>query len=129
MRNRPWFRTLASVLAIWFPLIAGEPGVLHPCPMHGAGAAVVSALTGVTTHASHHSAATNHHGAPSHDHHDCTCINGCSVSLTAAGAPQPATIDVALVEVRAPSALSTAPTLARPAPEYARPYTTGPPSA
>jgi hypothetical protein len=95
--------------------------------MHGAGAAVVASFSGHPAgHASHTAV---HHGAPSHDHHQCTCINGCCVSLSATTPPAPETIETAVLELAAVNATASAPSLALPAPEFARPYTTGPPRA
>jgi hypothetical protein len=132
MRRPLWFRTLASMLALWFPLVAGEPGVLHPCPTHGSGSALATSLHGAHAGASMHSAAhgAGHHSAPSapgHDHHNCTCISCCTASAAALRAPDAPTIEIMTVERAASAAVPNAASLPRPAPEYARPYTTGPP--
>ena len=55
MRRTWWFRPLASLLTLWFPLIVGEPSLLQPCPTHGS---VVIASAGV--HASAQPAAGHH---------------------------------------------------------------------
>jgi len=80
MRQTRWFRTIATVLAVWFPLIVGEPGVVHACPAHGGAAA-----TSVAATAHHHG--MSHGSQPGHDHHDCTCISCCVGSVVAAPAP------------------------------------------
>src|ERR1041384_1608949 len=105
MRRSPWFRSLAILLAAWLPLIAGEPGLLHPCPMHGAGHAVMASLRGESAPASHpmahHMAAGNesHQSqAPSHDHHNCTCIGGCTVASAAFLAPSAPTAEIVVAE-------------------------------
>jgi hypothetical protein len=136
MRRAPWFRSLASFLAIWFPLVIGEPGILHPCPMHGAAAA----------HSTMHHAAAQHamesdamrHGAmhdaspeapatPHHDHAGCTCITCCAVSVAGFLAPDtPAsTIDVVVRSVAAALLPATQPL--RSIATHVRPYPTGPP--
>ncbi len=122
MRQKSWFRALATVLAVWLPLIVGEPGVVHACPAHGG-----SAVASTAPMAHHHGA--SHGSAPGHDHHDCTCISCCVGSVVAAPAPvEPATVFVAAIRdigVAHPAVAS----LPRQAPEYSRPYTTGPPLA
>jgi hypothetical protein len=136
MRRSPWFRALASLLALWFPLMAGEPGVLDPCPMHGAGAAIAAAFHRTSPAAMHHghmhhaaarTAHATHGNAPRHDHHNCTCISCCVVSGAALRAPDAPTAQPAAVTFVAVSAVSNVASLARPAPEYSHPYTTGPP--
>ncbi len=131
MRRALWFRSLASLLAVWLPLIAGEPGLLHPCPMHGAGRAVIASLRGEavavapTSHAHH----ADHSQAPAHQHHDCTCINCCTVSAAAFIAPTAATTEIIVAEYSVSRTVPSVESFARPAPEYSRPYTTGPPRA
>lgn len=144
MRRTPWFRSLASLLAVWLPLIAGEPGLLHPCPMHGAGRAVFASLRGeaLPAPAASHDAAHSHHmaaggdghashqtPAPGHSHHDCTCIGCCTVSASAFVAPAPPTAEFVVAEYATARTVPSVESLARPAPEYSRPYTTGPPRA
>ena len=36
MRRTSWFKPIAVLLAVWLPLIVGEPGLVHACPTHGA---------------------------------------------------------------------------------------------
>jgi len=124
MRRKSWFRAVATVLAVWFPLIVGEPGVVHACPAHGGGAT----STAATVAMAHHHAAS-HDSQPGHDHHDCTCISCCVGSIVAAPAAiTPVTAFVeAIFDLGAKSA--PVPSLPQQAPEYSRPYTTGPPSA
>jgi hypothetical protein len=128
MRRTPWFRLLATLLAVWFPLIAGEPGVLHLCPMHG-GKPVATAHP--TAHAHHAVSASteitsNNGGSPAHDHHCCTCIASCTSTTSAlpiADAPTILAVEIAQATT-APASVVSVP---RPAAEYSRPYTTGPP--
>jgi len=121
MRQTRWFRAAATLLAVWFPLIVGEPGVVHACPAHGG----VVATTSAATMPHHHGAP--HGSQPGHDHHDCTCISCCVGSVVAAPVPvAPATVFVDAIrdaETGHPAVAS----LPRQAPEYSRPYTTGPP--
>lgn len=134
MRRTSWFRALATMLALWFPLIAGEPGVLQPCPMHGAGPAIARSmgLTGSVPesmghmHHARHAAPAHGGHVPGHSHHRCTCVNCCAGAalLRAADAP---TLATGTVLIGSPASEASAQTLARPAPEYSRPYTTGPP--
>ena len=122
MRQTRWFRTIATVLAVWFPLIVGEPGVVHACPAHGGGAATAVAAT-----AHHHG--MPHGSQPGHDHHDCTCISCCVGSVVAAPAPvAPTTVFVDAIRDVVASYPATA-SLARQAAKHSRPYTTGPPRA
>ena len=138
MRRALWFRSLATFLAVWFPLVIGEPGVLHPCPMHGAGAAHATMHhAGMQDAAMHHGAMHDGamHDAPSgapaaphHDHSGCTCITCCSVSVAGLLAPDvPAsTIDVVVRSVIA--ALPPATQLPQSSATHVRPYPTGPPA-
>lgn len=137
MRRKSWFKSLASLLAVWFPLVVGEPSLLQPCPTHGASAAVMA--TGDTAgHASHGMAShgagvtessTHQDGGPGNAHHDCTCIAGCCASLATAVAPYTSETFVATLEPARARPYLTADVLPRPAPEFSRPYTTGPPRA
>ncbi len=152
IRRKTWFRTLATLLAVWLPLVAGEPGVLQPCPMHGAGRAVIATLRGQrvepgmvggTTSAApasghqHHaatsamSAGTDHSSpASSHDHHGCSCIDGCSAAnVVAFVAPEQPAIQFVVAAYETTRSVPSVESLARPAPEFSRPYTTGPPRA
>ena len=149
MRRKAWFRSLATLLAMWLPLIAGEPGLLQPCPMHGAGRAVLASLRGepiqagmIGAPAPTHSSSHSHHAAastsaesdrstpaPGHDHHKCTCIDGCTATAVAFVAPAVPTAEFIVAEYAAASTISGVESLARPAPEFSRPYTTGPPRA
>src|SRR5262245_66353964 len=93
MRRTPWFRALATCLAVWFPLVIGEPagGVLPPCPMHDGTVAPAASTAPVSAH-SHHAvanAAASHGNhapadAPAHGHHACTCIGACTGSAAIA---------------------------------------------
>jgi len=149
IRRKAWFRTLATLLAAWLPLVAGEPGVLQPCPMHGAARAVIATLHGRPVEPGmvgdapaaapahqHHSAASMttagaDHSAPSgHDHHACSCIDGCSAAsaVTFVVPAQPAA-EFVVAAFETTRSVPSVESLARPAPEYSRPYTTGPPRA
>lgn len=133
MRRKAWFRSLAALLAIWLPLIVGEPGVAHACPTHGAAA---TASTVSSHHGAHgagnprHGAASHgsasQHGSPTHGHHDCSCIS-CCVGSAAAPAPAPAPTTTFVVAVHAADATYSPAPLPRSTAEYSRPYTTGPP--
>jgi hypothetical protein len=133
MRRTSWFRPIAILLAAWLPLIVGEPGVVHACPTHGAPAiAATAAQHNATVPAGHHHASQAadqpHDSAPSHDHSNCSCISCCAGS--AVTPPTPAgvtTIVVAQYETR--SARPAAQELPSLAPEFSRPYQTGPPRA
>jgi len=147
MRRSPLFRTLATLLALWLPLVAGEPGLLQPCPMHGAERALIASFRGASSeqpvaveHAGgshrHHQAAAStsaesgQHPTPSHDHGNCSCIDGCTPGAAAAFvAPAAPSLEVATAAHVSTSAIRSVESLARPAPEYSRPYTTGPPRA
>jgi len=130
VRRTSWFRPIAVLLAVWLPLIVGEPGVVHACPTHGAPAVTRAQHTSVATAEHHHAAAAqqSHDSAPSHDHHNCTCISCCTGSVAAPATPVAVTtVVVARYETRSlqPGAQSP-PSLA---PEFSRPYPTGPPRA
>jgi len=121
------------LLAVWLPLIVGEPGLLHPCPMHGALATAIGsarhAPAGVAEH--HHASSqqqTSHNRAPGHDHRNCTCVSCCTGSVGAPSTPVTVTtVVVALYEVgRGQRAADLLPSLAL---DHSRPYPTGPPSA
>ncbi len=143
MRRAFWFRSVASLLALWLPLVTGEPGLLQPCSMHGAGRLVLASFGvgapavvehgGASSHAHHAAAAASDHsngGAPSdHSGHQCSCIDGCTVTATAFVAPAAPTASVGAAEYAVARSVPTVKSLARPAPEYSRPYTTGPPRA
>lgn len=138
MRRDLWFRSLASFLAVWFPLIIGEPGALHPCPMHGAAAAHATMHHGAMSHAAMepgamddaatHDASPNAPTAPHHSHAGCTCITCCAVSVAGLLAPDaPAsTIDVVVRSVVAALPPATQPLQS--GATHVRPYPTGPPT-
>ncbi len=143
MRRTVWFRSVASLLALWLPLIAGEPGLLQPCPMHGAGRLVLASL-GVSapvvaehgtasSHGHHAAAAASDHssgGTPSdHGGHQCSCIHGCTVTSATFVTPAAPAVSILVGEIAIARSVPTVESLARPAPEYSRPYTTGPPRA
>jgi hypothetical protein len=124
MRRKSWFRAVATVLAVWLPLIVGEPGIVHVCPAHGG---IATSSTSTVAMAHHHAA--SHDSQPGHNHHDCTCISCCVGSVVPA--PAPATPVTAFVEVvfDVGAENSAVASLPQQAPEYSRPYTTGPPRA
>src|SRR5437016_3644321 len=127
MRRPAWLRSLALVLGLWFPLVAGEPGLFDPCPTHGVVAAAQTAHMSHTAMAGH-----AHHGqsqtpGPSHQHNGCTCVGCCSTTGTALRAPAVATVAIATIIIPTAQQFADVSTRPRPAPEYARPYTTGPP--
>jgi len=122
------------LLAAWFPLIVGEPGVVHACPTHGA-PAVASAPVGHAQAAAvdHHHAApashqASHDSAPGHGHHNCTCISCCTGNV----APPATPVAVTTVVVASYATQSTRPAaLLAPsrAPAFSRQFQTGPPRA
>src|SRR4029079_1541964 len=132
MRRTPWFRALATCLAVWFPLVVGEPGVLRPCAMHGS--AVGATAVPASGH-SHHAAASAESGhgghapasAPTHQHHACTCIGACAGSAAVALTTSAPELPALTIAYRPASILPSGERLARPAPSFSRPYTTGPP--
>jgi hypothetical protein len=150
MRRKAWFRSLATLLAMWLPLVAGEPGLLQPCPMHGAERAVIASLRGESiqsalgggaaagAHSASHghqagasSAATSQESAPAqgHDHQACSCIDGCTAAAVAFVTPAAPTAEFTVAEYAAATTVPNVESLARPAPAFSRPYTTGPPRA
>lgn len=132
-RPAAWFRTVATLLALWLPLVAGEPGVLQPCAMHGSGQLVVAHAEHMHHGASASNAADHGdhaHHAPaqqSHDHHNCSCISCCSAAPGGFVAPTSPEAIVAVVAIAAGRSVPTVESLARPAPNYDPPLTTGPP--
>jgi len=152
IRRKTWFRTLATLLAVWLPLVAGEPGVLQPCPMHGAARAVIATLRGervdpgmvggtmvspkMASH-QHHAAAPAtsaraDHSAPAsgHDHHNCSCIDSCSAaSVVAFVVPEHPAAEFVVAVYETTRSVPSVESLARPGPEFSRPFTTGPPRA
>lgn len=124
MRRHWLIRSLASLLAIWLPLVLGEPGLVHACPMHGGPVATVSA--------SHHgmdAGAHASHDAPAgeHGHHTCTCVNTCGATGLAVLVPERPAVPVAAavsVAVAPQSPETTFPRLAAP---YFLPFANGPP--
>jgi len=136
MRRTPWFRALATCLAVWFPLVVGEPGVMRPCAMHGGGpTATATATTPAASGHSHHAvanAAASHRNhtpanAPTHDHHACTCIGACTGSAAIALITSAPDLPALTIAYRPAAILPSGERLARPAPSFSRPYTTGPP--
>jgi hypothetical protein len=159
IRRKAWFRTLATLLAAWLPLVSGEPGVLQPCPMHGAARAVIATLHGRAVEPGmvagtdagtsdgvsamppshqHHAAAAStsamaaHQSSPAsgHEHHACSCIDGCTAaSAVAFVVPEQPAVQLVVAAYETTRSVPSVESLARPAPEYSRPYTTGPPRA
>lgn len=148
MRRTLWYRSLATLLAVWFPLIIGGPAWLPACPMHGTGSAMSlmtqqqapangsaddAAMVMHDHNASGASAATaggEHQNAErGSGHHHCTCIDCCGIGMAAVLQPAPAVVAVAVAEIGTMPVVQNAQSLARPAPEYSRPFTTGPPRA
>lgn len=136
MRRTPLFRTLAMLLAVWFPLVAGEPVVPHPCPMHGQAVAGVAnagadmpGMPGMHMNGRQVHQGSPKQSAPGHHHSDCTCIGCCVVAAALLRSSEPPTVAVATIDYVAAPSVPSVESLARPAPEYARPFTTGPPRA
>src|SRR5687768_7319271 len=93
--RRPWSRALSALFALWFALLAVEPGPLGSCPMHGGrvpAPADVAATVDVGP--------GDHHDIPVHDGHAaavperqddashcCTCLGDCAGSISGAALP------------------------------------------
>jgi hypothetical protein len=130
-------RPLTALLALWFAIMLGDPGVLHTCAMHGghgghgAAPATAPAAHGVEVgHGGHgavpHSAPADapQPGAPG----PCTCIGHCCAVTAAAPLPTLATlpVPVAVAEERHPL---DAPSVDAPAaPDRRLPFSNGPPT-
>jgi hypothetical protein len=111
--------------------------------MHGAERLVLASLGIAAPTVANHGAASSHghHAAvaatehsdgttPSgHSGHQCSCIDGCTVTGTAFVAPAAPTTFAVVTEIAIARSVPTVESLARPAPEYYRPNTTGPPRA
>src|SRR6185436_20871819 len=133
MRQKPWFKSFATLLAVWFPLVIGEPSLLQPCPTHGA-TVVASATAPMTGGHGGHAAAAEHgsnvsqaaagqqDSSPDHSHHDCTCIGCCSASLSAITTPSGVEAFISVLEPDTSSPYLTADLLPRPGPDFSRPY-------
>jgi hypothetical protein len=127
MRRKPWFKSFATLLAVWFPLVVGEPSLLQPCATHGA---VQATTDGHGGHGAPQAEASEHDpGTPDGTHHECTCIEGCCASFAAPTAPSAPETLVAALEPDAAPQYATVEALPRPGPEFSRPYNTGPPRA
>jgi hypothetical protein len=133
MRRTWWFRPLATLLTLWFPLIVGEPSLLQPCPTHGS-MFVASAAT-PTAHGAHHAAhqaahapASSHHSTPGH-HHICTCIGCCTGSAAVVPTFEGPTTTIVVATYDPAFGHATDESLSHNEPEFSRPYTTGPPRA
>ena len=108
-------RVIASLLAVWFGLIAAEPAALHACQVHEA-----------AHHAASHSMHAAHHPERGHAH-VCTCLGACCAGTVSALRTGATAIIVAHVIATAVSLPPTAPAQRRPAPAHARPPSVGPP--
>src|SRR6185312_5637949 len=135
MRRSLLSRIFAMALAFWLPLVVGEPGLLQPCPEHGAlttthTGAHAGMHHGAMAHAGMAMHADQHGSSPQHQHLHCTCISCCCAATPAApAADAPACPVAAVIETSRTASLPTVALLARPAPPYSRPHTTGPPLA
>lgn len=139
MRRFLWFRLIATLLAAWLPLVSGEPGLLQPCPMHGAERLVLASLRGEallapahqTAHGHHHAGAAEKNDAPgsSHAGHGCSCIDGCTAAGSAFVAPAAPAQELVATEWIETATLHAVESLPRPGPDHARPHSTGPPRA
>jgi hypothetical protein len=142
------YRVFASFLALWLPLVAGQAGLLQPCALHGAQAAAHGGVHGAMTrgaamhqipmhqmpmhqaHAAHQDAAPADGGsAPAHEHHGCSCVACCTLTLTATIADGAPTIESPEQDVRSRTGFSLESLHVALTPAYSRPYTTGPPRA
>ncbi|HEX8848861.1 MAG TPA: hypothetical protein VF761_04935 [Gemmatimonadaceae bacterium] len=131
MRRTPWTRLLAALMAVWLPVLLGEPGLLHHhCPMHDGTATAGASVTMHGAHAGHgdHDASPES-GAPHGEHHACTCIGACSASGATATLPAPiaASLEpIGTAHVGVPAEYATP---ARPRVPFALPFPNGPPVA
>jgi hypothetical protein len=104
-------RVLATFVAIWFAVMAVEPGALHACPRHDGQVA-------------------SEHGSGGHGHtqHQCTCIGDCCTLTPAALAAGPVDLpDLPVVATYVASSpepgVVVAPT------QHRLPFANGPPRA
>lgn len=93
MRRNWFFRTLASVFAVWLAICMVEPMQLHTCAMHGG--LVIEQTSGASSHsANSHHMAMHRTGQSDRDQgtdgqsHQCSCLGDCNggsapVGLTA----------------------------------------------
>jgi hypothetical protein len=140
MRRTWWFRPLSTILTLWLPLIVGEPSLLQPCPTHGAAVVASAAMHSAQSPAHraggevehlHHAAsapASGHDSSPGHQH-NCSCIGCCTGAAAIVPRFDAPIASVVVATYLAADVPVEAAALPRPAPEYARPYTTGPPRA
>lgn len=128
-------RPFSVLFALWFAAVLGDPGVLHSCPMHGAGhGAVASQHAAHATHEASAAQATMHaeHGSPDGNSHHapgpCTCVGHCCAASIVA----PLSVATALyvpVEVLAEhDPLQSVPSVPRDAPTLRLPFAIGPPA-
>lgn len=77
-----------------------------------------------------HSASSHQHGsAPGQEHHGCSCIACCTMSVAADLAGGAPTIDAPVAIRRAAASIPARLLVVATAVEYSRPYNTGPPRA
>jgi hypothetical protein len=138
MRRTWWFRPLATILTLWLPLIVGEPSLLQPCPTHGSAVVASAAMHSAASTAGHHSAGeashsahrvdsgSGHDSSPGHQH-NCSCIGCCTGSAAVVPTFEAPIATVVVATYAAAGRPVEANALARPGPEFSRPYTTGPP--
>jgi hypothetical protein len=130
-RQASWFRPFAALMAVWLPLLIGEPNLLSPCPAHGAYAAA-QAAAGSAQHQGHESMAGqggSDQSAPGHDEKDCACIGCCAPGVARTSVADVAIVTVATVAYEPTMSFATVETQPQPAPDLSRPYPTGPPQA
>ena len=101
--SRPvWSRLLSALFALWFTLLAVEPGPLGSCPMHGGHHAMPAGVAG--THAAHGDRTAGDHAEhlarhatraadaavperPDPAAHRCTCLGDCAGMAAAPALP------------------------------------------
>src|SRR4051794_27024513 len=127
MRRTSWFRSVAALLALWFPLVVGEPSLLQPCPTHGAAGVAQHHGSPMAAHSGH--STTNHHDQAPTQQHQCTCIGCCAGSPSTALAPLSVALGLDVVTYARSVQSATADVLPRPGPDYSYPFKTGPPRA
>jgi hypothetical protein len=128
-------RPFSVLFALWFAVVLGDPGVLHSCPMHGAGHGV--ATSHHMAHASHHDEVAHgathaEHGSPAGDGHHapgpCTCVGHCCAAPAVAPLAVAPAVYVPVEVLAEHRALQSAPSVPRAAPTIRLPFANGPPA-
>jgi hypothetical protein len=122
-RTSWWRKPVVALLAVWFPLVVGEPSLLQPCRAHGS---VVSATAEPATHDHGPSADDgDRETGTGHEHSECSCLGCCASTTGLVVARFAPTLGV--LPITSPSVISSVDSPPRQARAHSRPYTTGPP--